>query len=75
MWTSQGGSITVRNENGALTLIAVDPNTAGGFREATGARDVQQDRIRIEFTDGGTTWRVEVRTDNGKAVAQVSQHG
>ncbi|MFM2077596.1 MAG: hypothetical protein RJA49_1486 [Actinomycetota bacterium] len=74
-WTSQGGSITVRNENGVLTLIAVDPNTAGGFHEATGGRDVQKDRIRIEFTGAGGTWRVEVRADNGKAVAQISHHG
>ena len=75
LWTSQGGSITVRNDNGTLTLIAVDPNTAGGFHEATGGRDVQKNRIRIEFTDGSTTWRVEVRAHNGKAVAQVSHHG
>jgi hypothetical protein len=72
-WTSKGGAITVRNENGVLTLISVDP--AAGFHEARGARDLQQQRIRIEFTGSGTTWRVEVRTDNGKAIAEITQHG
>jgi hypothetical protein len=70
-WTSDGGSITVVNDNGALTLVSTDP--AVGFQEVRS--DASSDRIRVEFSDGSTTWRIEIRTDGGKARAEITRHG
>jgi hypothetical protein len=70
-WTSDGGSITVVNDNGVLTLVSSDP--AAGFQEVRS--DASSDRIRVEFSDGSTTWRIEIRTDGGKARAEITRHG
>ena len=70
-WTSDGGAITVVNENGVLTLVSSDP--AAGFEEVRS--NASSTRIRVEFSDGTTTWRIEIRTDSGKARAEITRHG
>lgn len=70
-WSSDGGSVTVSNDNGTLRLLDASP--AAGF-EAT-RLDASSNRIRVEFSDGNTTWRIEIRTDGGKARAEITRHG
>jgi hypothetical protein len=69
--SSKGGSITYSHDADTLTLLAVTP--ADGFHESH--REVEPGRVRVEFSDGTTTWRIEVRLEGGKAPIETSQHG
>lgn len=71
--SSKGGSITYSHDADTLTLISVDP--ADGFHEDESQRKVEPGRLRIEFTDGTTTWRIEVRLEGGKTPIETSQQG
>ncbi len=72
MKVSPGGSLAFSNDGGTLTFVMATP--AAGFDEDAGARVVEPHRVRVEFTDGTTTWRIEVRTEGGKMPVEVSQH-
>ena len=71
--SSPGGSVTYSFVDGVLTLVGVSP--ADGWTERE--REVEDDRIRVEFEDAerSTTWRVEIRTEGGKAPVVTSEHG
>lgn len=71
--SSKGGSLTFSHTSDALTLISVAP--ADGFHEDETARIEEPGRLRVEFTDGTTTWRIEIRLEGGKAPIETSQHG
>jgi hypothetical protein len=61
-YESAGGSITVDWDGSALSLLSVSP-TAGFEAEI---KDDTSTRIRVEFDDGGSDTRIEVRlTGNG----------
>jgi hypothetical protein len=70
---SEGGSLAFSNDGGTLTFVTATP--AAGFAEDTDARVVEAHRLRVEFTDGTTTWRIEVRTEGGKMPIEVTHHG
>ena len=72
-YTSTGGSITITSTDGRLTLLGTSP--ADGWEEKVDQRQLEQHRVRVEFTDGDITWRIEVRTDNGKVREEITQHG
>lgn len=71
--SSEGGSITYLHDADTLTLLSVDP--APGFHEDESARKVEPARLRIEFTNGTTRWRIDVRLEGGKAPIETSQQG
>ena len=71
--SSAGGSLAFSNDGGTLSFVTATP--ADGFDEDTNARVVEPHRLRVEFTDGRTTWRIEVRTEGGKMPIEVTQHG
>ena len=70
---SQGGSLAFSNDGGMLTFVTATPTA--GFHEDTNARVVEPHRLRVEFSNGTTTWRIEVRTAGGKMPIEVTQHG
>lgn len=70
---SAGGSLAFSNDGGSLTFVTATP--AAGFDEDTDARVVEAHRLRVEFTDGTTTWRIEIRTEGGKMPIEVTHHG
>lgn len=72
-YVSEGGSVIISSTDGVLTLVSAD--AASGFEERVDQRKVEARRVRVEFTDGDITWRIEVRTDNGRVLEEVTQHG
>lgn len=72
-YVSEGGSVIISSTDGVLTLVSAD--AADGFEERLDQRKVEARRVRVEFTDGDITWRIEVRTDNGRVLEEVTQHG
>ena len=72
-YLSDGGSVIISSTDGVLTLVSVD--AADGFEERVDQRKVEDHRVRVEFTDGDVTWRIEVRTDNGRVREEITQHG
>jgi hypothetical protein len=71
-YTSDGGTITISSADGRLTLLGA--TAADGFEERVDQRKLEQYRVRVEFTDGDITWRIEVRTDNGRLVEKTTRH-
>jgi hypothetical protein len=71
--SSKGGSLTFLHDADTLTFVSVAP--ADGFHEDESQRIVEPGRLRVEFTDGTTTWRIDVRLDGGKAPIETSQQG
>jgi hypothetical protein len=69
-YPSDGGSIVVVTDNGALSLVSTSP--AAGFTEKV--KHDKADRVEVEFSDGSTTWRIRVDLVNGSAVAEITQH-
>ncbi len=64
-YSSAGGSITVRWDGAALTLLDVTP--AAGFDQEV--EDERPDRIRVRFQDdAGGDFRIEIRVENGQIV-------
>jgi hypothetical protein len=72
-YDSAGGTITITVTDGRLTLLGT--SAADGFEERLDQRVLEQHRVRVEFTDGDITWRIEVRNDNGKVREEITQHG
>jgi|GEM_PF-5643968 len=72
-YVSDGGSVIISSTDGVLTLVSTDP--ADEFEERVDQRKVEAHRVRVEFTDGDITWRIEVRTDNGELREEITQHG
>lgn len=72
-YVSDGGSVIISSTDGVLTLVSAD--AADGFEERLDQRKVEARRVRVEFTDGDITWRIEVRTDNGRVLEEITQHG
>ncbi len=72
-YVSEGGSVIISSTDGVLTLVSADP--LDGFEERVDQRKVEPHRVRVEFTDGDITWRIEVRTDNGEVREEITQHG
>jgi hypothetical protein len=71
--SSKGGSLTFSRGGNRLTLVSVAP--ASGFHEDRGARVADSGQIRVEFSNGSTTWRIEVRLEGGKTPIETSKHG
>ena len=72
-YVSEGGSVIISSTDGVLTLVSAD--ALDGFEERLDQRKVEARRVRVEFTDGDITWRIEVRTDNGEVREEITQHG
>lgn len=77
-FAADGGSITVRLENGALTLVGISPN--GGFTAETteaGATRVEvrfesashESRIRVDVVDGAMSPTIEERPSDDTATS------
>lgn len=67
-YDSLGGSITVRWDGAALTLLAVDPNA--GYESEI--EDQSASRIRVRFRSDAGDSRIEVRVDDGRVVSSIS---
>mgnify|MGYP001119357185 CR=1 FL=1 len=67
-YSSIGGSITVRWDGSALSLISVTPN-AGYDSEI---EDQSASRIRVRFRGDDDDARIEVRADDGQVEASIS---
>jgi len=63
---------TTSSADGRLTLLGA--TAADGFEERVDQRKLEQYRVRVEFTDGDITWRIEVRTENGRVRQEITQH-
>lgn len=72
-YLSAGGTVTISVTNGGLALVGT--SAADGFEERVDQRQLEQYRVRVEFTDGDITWRILVRTDNDRLRIEVTQHG
>lgn len=72
-YPSDGGSITVSVTDGRLTLLGTAP--ADGWEERVDQRKQEADRVRVEFTDGDITWRIEIRIEGGQLREEITQHG
>lgn len=67
-YTSAGGSITVTWSGTAFSLDAVSP--APGFQAEIDDQD--WDRIRVEFDNGDSDWRIEIRLNDGAIREQIT---
>ena len=65
------GSITVRSDGNALTLVSVNP-VAGAV---VADQEERADRVRVEFeNDAGARTRIEVRLENGAMVPDIQEN-
>ena len=67
-YTSAGGSITVTWRGTAFSLDAVSP--APGFQAEI--HDQDWDRIRVEFDNDASAWRIEIRFEDGAIREQIT---
>jgi hypothetical protein len=67
---SVGGSVTVKLENGALSIVSTQ--AAAGYSEER--HDTGPDRVEVRFTNDTGEWRVRVDLVNGAMVPEISQH-
>jgi len=67
-YTSAGGSITVTWSGAGFSLDAVSP--APGFQAEIDDQD--WDRVRVEFDNGDSDWRIEIGFDDGAIREQVT---
>ena len=67
-YTSAGGSITVTWSGTAFSLDAVSP--APGFQAEIDDQD--WDRIRVEFDNDDSDWRIEIRFEDGAIREQIT---
>lgn len=67
-YNSSGGSITVDWDGSSLSLLAVDPQP--GFE--SDVKDNTSTRIRVEFDDGNTDSRIEVRLNGTEIDVTIS---
>ncbi len=71
-YSSEGGSVTVRLQNGAVRIVA-GPSAASGFQASV--IDRGPDRVRVEFDTSGRRSRITVTAAGGHLVGQVSESG
>jgi hypothetical protein len=69
-YSSAGGSVTVKLENGALSIVST--KAASGYTEAR--HDTGPDRVEVRFTNATTEWRIRVDLVNGEMVEETTQH-
>ena len=67
-YESPGGSITVDWDGTRLSLLSVAP--APGF--SSEIKDDNPDRVRVEFDDGATDWRIDVRFTGDDVTVEVT---
>lgn len=70
-YESAGGSVTVRLEAGAVSLVS--SRAAPSFNEER--HDAGPDRVEVRFSNGTTEWRIRVDVVNGELVEETTQHG
>jgi hypothetical protein len=68
-FTSNGGSVTVRLSDGALSIVAVD--AAPGFREEIVREESDDVEVRFPATDGDGEARIRVRLQDGAMVEEI----
>lgn len=69
-YTSSGGSVVVKLDNGALSIVSTQP--ASGYTEER--HDTGPDRVEVRFTNDTGEWRIRVDLVNGEAVEQTTQN-
>ena len=67
-YTSDGGSITVRFADGALSLLSTHPAT--GF--SSDVNDRGPTRVEVRFDDGTTEWQIRVDVINGHLSVEIT---
>ena len=69
-YQSNGGSVTVKLDHGALSIIST--NVASGYTEER--HDTGPDRVEVRFKSDKTEWRIRVDLVNGEMVEETTQH-
>jgi hypothetical protein len=69
-YTSNGGTVTVKLEHGALSIVSTQ--AAAGYSEER--HDTGPDRVEVRFTNTTTEWRIRVDLVNGELVEETTQH-
>jgi len=69
-YNSAGGSVTVKLENGSLSIVSTQ--AAAGYSEER--HDTGPDRVEVRFTSNTPEWRIRVDVVNGQPVEQITQH-
>ena len=69
-YSSAGGSIVVRFENGQVSLVSNSPAT--GY--SAEVHDNGPSRVEVRFNNGQTEWRIRVDVVNGQLVSEVTAH-
>jgi hypothetical protein len=69
-FSSDGGTITVQQRNGQVSLLSA--SATAGF--ATEVHDNGPTRVEVRFTNGNTEWRIRVDLVDDNLVPEVSQH-
>ena len=69
-YASSGGTVTVKVDNGALSIVSTQ--AASGYSEER--HDTGPDRVEVRFTSNTTEWRIRVDLVNGQPVEQITQH-
>jgi hypothetical protein len=70
-FSSKGGSINIQVVNGGMVLVGVVPDAGftAHINEASG------DRIRVEFTNGGTSHEIQLDLSDGQVVQSGQNKG
>ncbi len=71
VFSGQGGSITVRLENGTLELLSVDP--ADGFTAEV--QNTEDDRVEVRFQSETHHTDIRVDLEHGAMVASIDEEG
>ena len=67
---NEGGSVTVRLDNGVLSLVAATPKTGFAIEE----QEERADRVRVRFrNDEGEEHRIEFAVDGGQIVVERNE--
>ena len=69
-YSSTGGTVTVKLENGALSIVSTQ--AAAGYSEER--HDTGPDRVEVRFTNDKGEWRIRVDLVNGQPVEETTQH-
>jgi hypothetical protein len=69
-YSSDGGSVTVRVADGALSIVSSAP--APGYTEER--HDTGPDRVEVRFHNADGEWRIRVDLVNGEVVEETTHH-
>jgi hypothetical protein len=69
-FSSDGGTVTVKLERGALSIVA--SQAAAGYSKEL--HDTGPDRVEVRFTNDEGEWRIRVDLVNGALVPEISEH-